>query len=206
MWPGPLQDRRPDRRNGGLRQGGSSAIRCSSTLDPPSAPVNEGWVSRTVGPDGESDGCHTYRRTGERNERDRIEAEAGAPCHVGRSPDRCSGRCEEVLNVTNWAEYIAEDTIANFEKEFGIKVVYDHYDSVESLDSKLLAGNSGYDVVLPLGELDRAPDSGRHPEAAGQDEAAQHEAHDAGDHGATGQQVGSGQQPHRPLHGGARTG
>ena len=55
---------------------------------------------------------------------------------------------EEVLNVTNWAEYIAEDTIANFEKEFGIKVVYDHYDSVESIDSKLLAGNSGYDVVL----------------------------------------------------------
>ena len=54
---------------------------------------------------------------------------------------------EEVLNVTNWAEYIAEDTIANFEKEFGIKVVYDHYDSIESLDSKLLAGNSGYDVV-----------------------------------------------------------
>ena len=55
---------------------------------------------------------------------------------------------EEVLNVTNWAEYIAEDTIANFEKEFGIKVVYDHYDSVEAIDSKLLAGNSGYDVVL----------------------------------------------------------
>ena len=54
---------------------------------------------------------------------------------------------EEVLHVTNWAEYIAEDTIPNFEKEFGIKVVYDHYDSVEAIDSKLLAGNSGYDVV-----------------------------------------------------------
>ena len=54
---------------------------------------------------------------------------------------------EEVLHVTNWAEYIAEDTISNFEKEFGIKVVYDHYDSVEAIDSKLLAGNSGYDVV-----------------------------------------------------------
>ena len=54
---------------------------------------------------------------------------------------------EEVLHVTNWAEYIAEDTISNFEKETGIKVVYDHYDSVEAIDSKLLAGNSGYDVV-----------------------------------------------------------
>ncbi len=51
------------------------------------------------------------------------------------------------LNVTNWAEYIGEETIANFEKEFDIKVTYDVYDSVEAIDSKLLAGNSGYDVV-----------------------------------------------------------
>ena len=56
-----------------------------------------------------------------------------------------------VLNVTNWGEYIAEDTIANFEQEFGIKVVYDAYDSVESIDSKLLAGNTGYDVVSHSG-------------------------------------------------------
>ena len=53
----------------------------------------------------------------------------------------------EELRVTNWAEYIGEDTIANFEKETGIKVIYDNYDSVEAIDSKLLAGNSGYDVV-----------------------------------------------------------
>ncbi len=55
---------------------------------------------------------------------------------------------EEVIHVTNWAEYIGEETIANFEKETGIKVVYDNYDSVEAIDSKLLAGGSGYDVVL----------------------------------------------------------
>ena len=54
---------------------------------------------------------------------------------------------EETLRVTNWAEYIGEETIANFEKETGIKVIYDNYDSVEAIDSKLLAGNSGYDVV-----------------------------------------------------------
>ena len=54
---------------------------------------------------------------------------------------------DRVLKVTNWAEYIAEDTIANFEKEYGIKVIYDTYDSVESIDAKLLAGSSGYDVV-----------------------------------------------------------
>ncbi|MGB0847539.1 MAG: extracellular solute-binding protein [Thiolinea sp.] len=54
---------------------------------------------------------------------------------------------EGTLNVTNWAEYIGENTIANFEKEFGIKVTYDNYDSVEAIDTKLLAGNTGYDVV-----------------------------------------------------------
>jgi len=64
---------------------------------------------------------------------------------------------EGVLNVTNWGEYIGEETIANFEKEFNIKVTYDAYDSVEAIDSKLLAGNTGYDVVshssTPIGRL-----------------------------------------------------
>jgi len=54
---------------------------------------------------------------------------------------------EGTLNVYNWAEYIGEETIANFEKEFGIEVTYDNYDSVETADAKLLAGSSGYDVV-----------------------------------------------------------
>ena len=54
---------------------------------------------------------------------------------------------EGTLNVYNWAEYIGEETIANFEKEFNIDVTYDNYDSVETVDAKLLAGNSGYDVV-----------------------------------------------------------
>lgn len=58
---------------------------------------------------------------------------------------------ERVLKVTNWGEYIGEDTIANFEKEYGIKVIYDPYDSVESIDAKLLAGSSGYDVVSHSG-------------------------------------------------------
>ena len=51
------------------------------------------------------------------------------------------------LNVYNWAEYIGEETISNFEKEFDVEVTYDNYDSVETADAKLLAGNSGYDVV-----------------------------------------------------------
>ena len=54
-----------------------------------------------------------------------------------------------VLNIYNWADYIAPDTIRNFEKETGIKVRYDIFDSNESLHAKLVAGNSGYDVVVP---------------------------------------------------------
>ena len=56
---------------------------------------------------------------------------------------------EPLLNVYNWSDYIAADTIANFEKETGIKVRYDVFDSNEVLEAKLLAGNTGYDVVVP---------------------------------------------------------
>ena len=56
---------------------------------------------------------------------------------------------EMVLNVYNWSDYIAEDTIADFEERTGIKVNYDVFDSNEVLEAKLLAGNSGYDVVVP---------------------------------------------------------
>lgn len=53
------------------------------------------------------------------------------------------------LHVYNWSDYIAEDTLTRFEAESGIKVVYDVYDSNEVLEAKLLAGNSGYDLVFP---------------------------------------------------------
>ncbi|MBQ1766089.1 MAG: extracellular solute-binding protein, partial [Aquincola sp.] len=56
---------------------------------------------------------------------------------------------EKVLNVYNWSDYIAEDTIANFEKETGIKVRYDNFDSNEVLHAKLVAGKTGYDIVVP---------------------------------------------------------
>ena len=51
------------------------------------------------------------------------------------------------LNVSNWAEYMAEDTISNFAKEYDVEVIFTPYDSAEAIDSKLLAGSSGYDVV-----------------------------------------------------------
>jgi putrescine transport system substrate-binding protein len=53
-----------------------------------------------------------------------------------------------VLNVYTWADYTAPDTIANFERETGIEVNYDIYDSSEIVDTKLMAGASGYDVVI----------------------------------------------------------
>jgi len=56
---------------------------------------------------------------------------------------------EKVLNVYNWSDYIAEDTVPNFEKQTGIKITYDVFDSNEVLEAKLLAGNTGYDVVVP---------------------------------------------------------
>ena len=56
---------------------------------------------------------------------------------------------DKVLNIYNWSDYIAEDTIERFEKETGIKVVYDVYDTNEILEAKLMAGSSGYDLVFP---------------------------------------------------------
>jgi len=56
---------------------------------------------------------------------------------------------EKILNVYNWSDYIAEDTIANFEKRTGIKVNYDVFDSNEVLEAKLISGSSGYDIVVP---------------------------------------------------------
>jgi putrescine transport system substrate-binding protein len=54
-----------------------------------------------------------------------------------------------VLNIYNWSDYIAEDTIKNFEKETGIKVRYDTFDNNEILHAKLVAGKTGYDIVVP---------------------------------------------------------
>ncbi|MGH8197346.1 MAG: polyamine ABC transporter substrate-binding protein [Steroidobacteraceae bacterium] len=54
---------------------------------------------------------------------------------------------EKVLNVFTWPDYIAPDTISNFEVEYGIKVNYDVYDSTEMAEARLLAGRTGYDVV-----------------------------------------------------------
>jgi len=77
-------------------------------------------------------------------------------------------REEKILNIYNWTDYTGPNTISNFEKEFGVRINYDLYDSTEVAEAKLLAGRTGYDVVfhsaryssrlIPIGifkELDR---------------------------------------------------
>jgi putrescine transport system substrate-binding protein len=65
------------------------------------------------------------------------------------SSENSSGQNDEnFVNVYNWADYIAPDTVEKFEAEFGIKVNYDVYDSSEIVDVKLLAGSTGYDVIV----------------------------------------------------------
>src|SRR5262249_15118069 len=56
-----------------------------------------------------------------------------------------------VVNVYNWSDYIEPKVLEDFTKETGIKVQYDTFDANETLETKLLAGKSGYDVVIPTG-------------------------------------------------------
>ena len=56
---------------------------------------------------------------------------------------------ERTLRVYNWFDYITPQTLDNFKKENGAKLVYDIFDTNEALEAKLLTGNSGYDVVVP---------------------------------------------------------
>ena len=55
---------------------------------------------------------------------------------------------ENILNIYNWSDYIDPETISAFEEEYDIKVNYDIYDNSEIVDTKLLAGRSGYDLIF----------------------------------------------------------
>jgi putrescine transport system substrate-binding protein len=76
-----------------------------------------------------------------------------AACGRGREDAGAAAEPPEqkVLHVYNWADYIAPSTIADFEARTGVAVVYDTYDSAELLQTKLLTGKSGYDVVVTSG-------------------------------------------------------
>jgi putrescine transport system substrate-binding protein len=58
----------------------------------------------------------------------------------------------ETVNIYNWSDYIGETTLADFTAATGIEAVYDTYDNNEVMEAKLLAGNSGYDIVVPTAQ------------------------------------------------------
>jgi putrescine transport system substrate-binding protein len=60
-----------------------------------------------------------------------------------------AGAQQRVLNIFNWTDYIDPDALARFQKETGIAIHYDVFDSLETLEAKMLAGHSGYDVIVP---------------------------------------------------------
>jgi len=73
-----------------------------------------------------------------------VSAAGAAGCSAGRRPR---------LNVYNWSNYVAPDTIANFERQFGVWVRYSVYESNEEMLAKIMTGNSGWDVVFPSNYL-----------------------------------------------------
>ncbi|HGJ66596.1 TPA: spermidine/putrescine ABC transporter substrate-binding protein [bacterium] len=75
----------------------------------------------------------------------------GASAILGMAGIGCSKKRKlaDTLYVYNWANYVSKDTIPNFEKEFGVKVVYDNFPNNEELLAKLQTGTFGYDVIFP---------------------------------------------------------
>jgi putrescine transport system substrate-binding protein len=74
---------------------------------------------------------------------------AKPPLDATSTPTGPALDAEKVLNVYSWTDYIAPDTVANFESETGIRVRYDTYESNEVLETKLLTGHTNYDIVIP---------------------------------------------------------
>ena len=74
---------------------------------------------------------------------------SGASAALAASAQAAVHHEEKVLNIYNWPDYVSADLIANFEKETGIKVNYQTFENNEGLHAKLVAGNSGFDLVVP---------------------------------------------------------
>src|SRR5712692_3030459 len=74
-----------------------------------------------------------------------------AAAAIATAPAGAQAQKERIVNVYNWTDYVAPTTVEDFTKETRIKVRYDTFDSNDTLETKLLAGKSGYDVVVPTG-------------------------------------------------------
>ena len=70
-------------------------------------------------------------------------------CGGGKSAAGADDRSSKVLNLYIWSDYLAPNTLSDFEKQTGIKIHVAYYDTNETLETKLLAGSSGYDIVVP---------------------------------------------------------
>jgi putrescine transport system substrate-binding protein len=81
----------------------------------------------------------------------RLSAAVGAAMAVVAALAGSAAAQDKVVNVYNWSDYIDESILEDFTKETGIKVKYDVFDSNDILETKLLAGKTGYDVVVPSG-------------------------------------------------------
>jgi spermidine/putrescine transport system substrate-binding protein len=79
--------------------------------------------------------------------------DTGEQAGGGARGDADLGPIEKELHIYNWSDYIAADTVPNFEKEFGVKVTYDTYESNEEMVAKLQAGATGYDIIVPSGYM-----------------------------------------------------
>ncbi len=77
----------------------------------------------------------------------------GAEQSSDKDTDDSAARPDRVVNFYNWSDYIDDQTIPAFEAATGIDVRYDVYDSNDVLEGKLLAGNTGYDIVVPTGNF-----------------------------------------------------
>jgi putrescine transport system substrate-binding protein len=78
---------------------------------------------------------------------------AAAPAAATTPPHAQMGDSDNVLNVYNWSNYIGPSIVGDFEKESGIKVHYDVYETNEMMEVKLLAGHTNYDIVVPGGSF-----------------------------------------------------
>ena len=78
-----------------------------------------------------------------------VPVAVSAPAPTASAPAGLTDPEEKVLNVYNWPDYVARDMVANFEKDSGIKVNYQTFENNEALQAKLVAGKTGYDIVVP---------------------------------------------------------
>jgi spermidine/putrescine-binding protein len=76
-------------------------------------------------------------------------AACGSSSSGGRATPGTKAAESKTLNFYNWTDYIADDTIPNFQKDTGIKVTYDNYSSNDELFAKMSSGSTGYDIIVP---------------------------------------------------------